>query len=226
MITVIPNHVAQALARLREQYQSKPNIEALIQSWTNQIQELEEITSDMSTNRTVNSAVGIQLDRLGELLNRPREGRTDEQYRIVLLAKISQNISRGTPEDVINVFKVLTSSAKVYLSDDEHGEIYLLADHVLTQDDVNTIIREMYTVVAAGVRINGLGSFDPDDSFAFYGVDIAKGFSSVLDTSKGGKLATIRKPNDKKFAFAGTIEIQEGFGSLLDPDLGGVFVSL
>lgn len=226
MINPILNHVDQALARLREQYQGKPNIEALIRSWTLQIQELEEITSDLATNRTVNNAIGIQLDRLGELLNKPREGRTDEQYRIVLLAKISQNISRGTPEDVINVFKVLTASAKVYLSDDEHGEIYLLADHVLTQDEVNTIIREMYTVVAAGVRINGLGSFDPDDSFAFYGVDIAKGFSSVLDGTKGGKLATLIRPNDKKFAFAGTIEAQEGFGSLYDPDLGGVLVSL
>lgn len=223
MITIITDHIQQAKDRLREQYKNSENILALIESWTGQIQELEEILFQLTTDRSIFTAIGIQLDLLGQLLNKPREGRSDTDYRIVLLAKVAQNISQGTPEELINAFKVLSSSTKVYLSDDHNGEVYLLADHVLTQEQVNMILREMYSVVCAGVRIQGLGSFDPLDSFAFDGVDVARGFGSVYDLAKGGKFATLILPNDKKFAFNGTNDSQSGFGSVYDSDVGGVF---
>lgn len=226
MITLITDHKEQALARLREQYNNKPQILALINSWNGQIQELEEIIYGLSTSRSINTAVGYQLDLLGELLGKQRDGRSDADYRIVLLAKVAQNISRGTPEDAIGVFKILTSSNTVQLSDGAHAEIYLLADHPLTQDEINTILREMDSVVPAGVRINALGSFDPDDSFAYAGTDIAKGFGSLYDLTKGGKLATIRRGNEKKFAFNGTNTSLGGFGSLYDSDAGAVLIAL
>ena len=226
MISLITNHAAQALDRLREQYKNKPQLIALINSWNGQIQELEEVLYGLSTSRSINTATGYQLDLLGELLGKNREGRSDADYRIVLLAKVAQNISRGTPEDVIGVFKILTSSSQVQLSDGYNGEVYLLADHPLTQDQINTILREMDSVVPAGVRVNALGSFDPDDSFAFNGTNIAKGFSSIYDLSKGGKLATIRRGNEKKFAFNGTNTSLGGFGSFYDSDLGGVLIAL
>jgi hypothetical protein len=226
MITLITNHASQALERLREQYKNKPQLIALINSWHGQIQELEEVLFGLTTSRSIETSIGYQLDLLGQLLNKSREGRSDEEYRIVLLAKVAQNISRGTPEDVIGVFKILTSSSQVQLSDGYNGEVYLLADHTLTQDQINTILREMDSVVPAGVRVNALGSFDPDDSFAYAGTDVAKGFSSIYDLSKGGKLATIRRGNEKKFAFDGSNTSLSGFGSVYDSDLGGTLVAL
>lgn len=226
MITLITNHAELALERLREQYKNKPQLMALIDAWNGQIQELEEVLYGLSTSRSISSAFGYQLDLLGQLLGKSREGRTDEEYRIVLLAKVAQNISRGTPEDVIGVFKILTSSSQVQLADGYNGEVYLLADHPLTQDQINIILREMDSVVPAGVRVNALGSFDPDDSFAYAGTDIAKGFSSIYDLSKGGKLATIRRGNEKKYAFDGSNTSLGGFGSLYDSDSGGTLIAL
>lgn len=226
MITQITDHVAQSKARLREQYKNVPEIVALIDSWTGQIQELEDIIFAMSVNRSVLQGEGVQLDLIGQILNVPRDARNDDDYRIALLAKIAQNVSSGTPEDVISIFKLITESAKVYLSNNYNGEVYLLADHPLTQDEVNAMLRDMYRVVGAGVRIQGLGSFDPDDSFAFAGPDLAKGFGSVYDNTKGGKLATLRRGNEKKFAFAGTNESYGGFGTVYDKDVGGVLISV
>lgn len=226
MIDLITDHVEQSKDRLREQYKNKPQILSLIEVWVGQIQELEEILYDLSTSRSIANGIGQQLDLLGELLGKAREGRSDADYKIVLLAKVAQNISRGTPEDVIGVFKILTNSLSVQLSDGYNGEVYLLADHALSQTEVNTILREMDSVVSAGVRINAVGSFDPDDSFAFNGTDIAKGFSSIYDVTKGGKLATIKRGNEKKYAFAGTNPTQGGFGSVYDSYSGGVMVGL
>jgi hypothetical protein len=226
MISLITNHAEQALERLREQYKNKPQLIALINSWNTQIQELEEVLFNLSTSRSITTSIGYQLDLLGQLLSKSREGRSDADYRIVLLAKVAKNISRGTPEDVIGVFKILTSSSQVQLSDGYNGEVYLLADHALTQDQINNILREINSVVPAGVRVNALGSFDADDSFAFNGTDIAKGFSSIYDLSKGGKLATIRRSNEKKFAFDGSNTSLGGFGSLYDSYSGGTLIAL
>ncbi len=223
MITLISNHIEQAKDRLREQYKGKPTIEALITAWVGQIQELEQILIDLSTQRSIDTAAGIQLDLIGELLNKPRNGRSDVDYRILLLAKVAQNISRGTPEDVIAVFKILTSSALVQLGDGHKGEIYLLADHALTQSEVNFILQEMLYVDSAAVRIQGVGSFDPDDSFAMNGTNLAKGFGSIYDVTKGGKFATIKLRNDIKFAFFGANDSQGGFSSIYDNQIGGSF---
>jgi hypothetical protein len=223
MITLISNHIEQAKDRLREQYKGKPTIEALITAWVGQVQELEQILIDLSTQRSIDTASGIQLDLIGELLNKPRNGRSDADYRILLLAKIAQNISRGTPEDVIAVFKILTSSSRVQLGDGHLGEIYLLADHVLSQDEVNFILQEMIFVDSAAVRIQGVGSFEPDDSFAFDGSNLAKGFGSIYDVTKGGKFATIKLRNDIKFAFFGSNDSQGGFSSIYDNQIGGSF---
>lgn len=226
MITLITNHTELAKDRLREQYKKAPTILALIDAWVGQLQDLEIVLNDLSTKRTIQEGEGYQLDLMGELLDKPRDGRSDVDYRIVLLAKIAQNISRGTPEDVIGVFKILTSSSVVQLNDSYLGEIYLLADHALTQSQVNFILREMLYVDSAGVRINGIGSFDPDDSFAFAGTDFAKGFGDYSNSLLGGKFATIALGNEIKFAFAGTNPTQSGFGSLDDTLAGGALDSL
>lgn len=226
MINLITNHVELAKDRLREQYKNSPNILALIEAWVGEIQELEQVLFDLAEKRTISQGEGIQLDKIGELLNKPRDGRSDADYRIVLLAKVAQNISRGTSEDIIGVFKILTSSAKVQFGNGDLGEIYLLADHSLTQDQVNFILREMMTVDSAGVRIGAIGSFDPDDSFSMDGTDLAKGYSSVYDTAKGGKFARIMLGNETKFAFDGANTSLGGYGSIYDNLVGGAFDGL
>lgn len=225
-ITLVTNHQQAAKNRLREQYKGKPIIEGLLDSWTGQIQDLEQVFIDLSTKRSLVASEGIQLDLLGELLDVLRQGKTDAAYRIALRAKIAKNFSRGTPEDVIAIFKLLTSSTKVQLADGAMGDFHILADHPLTQDEVNILLREMMFTDSAAVRMTGIGSFDPPDSFAFDGSDSAKGFGSIYDVTKGGKFATITRTNEIKFAFSGDDTSGGGFGSIYDPIVGGVFVGL
>lgn len=47
---------------------------------------------------------GVQLDRIGKLVNQARGGASDAEYRPILRARIRANKSNGTPDDVINVF--------------------------------------------------------------------------------------------------------------------------
>ena len=61
-IDKITTHQSDALRRLLEQYKNKPNLANFIKVYADQIQEVETLACDLFTSRTVDGAVGAQLD--------------------------------------------------------------------------------------------------------------------------------------------------------------------
>lgn len=95
------NHIEEGLAKLISQFNKKPKIRALATSYIRQFQELEDAFSDLLTETTIDNSEGIHLDNIGAIVGEPRIGRSDEQYRVALRARILLNKSNGTIEDVI-----------------------------------------------------------------------------------------------------------------------------
>lgn len=225
MITPISDHVERAKQLLLSQYKEVESLGWILESGINQIQYLEDMFVALVTNRAIDTAIGIQLDRLGNIVGIPRiPGQSDESYRFAIRIKIGQNISEGEPESVINAFRTITGASMVYLSDGLHAEIYLSGDIDFTQEQVNTIFREMKKVIAAGVRLGGVGSFDPTEPFTFAGIQAGLGFGTESDPTIGGKLAQMQVRNDIKFAFEGLNPNNGGMGTVYDPLIGGVFI--
>lgn len=231
MINIISSHYNEALARLLQQYKDQPNIAKFIGIYATQVQELEQIIHDMFTNRMLNDSVGIQLDRLGEIVGVARQGFADNEYRVLILVKIGQNSSQGTPEDVINIVKLLpltVPSERVHYQNLGTASIMVYTAAEIPPEDVTFIYDNIQEVVAAGVRIDHFASYSPDDAFAFSGINgaaAALGFSDDDFPLTGGKLA---KLNIKKvpFAFSGNNPTYEGLGSIQDPVAGGVLIGL
>lgn len=107
MITQITDHDAQAKKRLITQYQDSENIKKILTVYTAQIQEIEDELFKLINDREIDTAAGYQLDQLGTILNEPRFGLNDDNYRLLLKAKIAENTSEGTIEDVISIFRML-----------------------------------------------------------------------------------------------------------------------
>lgn len=102
------NHVSEAIDNLIAQFKDKPNFQAFITSFVNQVQELEVALNDLITERTLDTAIGEQLDGIGEILGEDRQGRNDDDYRTALRAKVLLNIGSGTPEEIIEMISYLT----------------------------------------------------------------------------------------------------------------------
>ncbi len=226
MITSINDHIQRAKDRLMSQYKDKPNLGFVVESLVEQIQDLEDVFVDLCTSRTIDLSAGTQLDLLGSIVGISREpGQLDDDYRLAIKVRIGQNISEGEPESIISSFRTLTGAALVILNDGYFAEVSISSELNFTQSQVDDLVREMKKVIAAGVRLSGIGSFgDPSDSFAFAGNLPGKGFGTEADNTVGGKFSTFKPSREKQFAFDGPSPNNSGFGTVYDPLIGGVMI--
>lgn len=231
MVQYIADHAPQAIKRLIQQYQDRVKLIAIMNAVNKQIQDLEDSGQDMFTSLALDFAVGAQLDLFGRIVVQPREGFDDEFYRILLKVKIGINNSSGEPKAIINTIRLLTAATLVHYQNAGNGTILLGVNTEIDPVLIDFIYNNMEKVVMAGVKIDAIISFDPDDSFSFDGVGpVGLGFSSLADPSSGGKFAYINRPTFPKFAFSTITGAADptgaGFGALADPSAGGMLVGL
>ncbi len=225
--TPVTTHIADALNRLLQQYRDKPNITGILTGLLAEMQPLEQMFCDLGNNRWLATASGVQLDELGVLLGIGRTGQSDNDYRKLLQARIYQTISEGLPETIIEVYKFLTEANVVCYQEYYPAGIGLESDGTIPAGSEVSFYQFVQLAVPAGVRVESLTTFDPDDSFAFDGgigaaIVGADGFASDTTESDGGKFAKTAV-NNVPFAFAGGVSGDLGFGDVKDPALGGTF---
>ncbi len=82
----------------------KPRFMALAAAVLRQVTDLQALISTMESGFSVASAVGVQLDLLGETFHIPRlPGQTDEEYQTYLQQRLKLYRWTGMNEDVDNV---------------------------------------------------------------------------------------------------------------------------
>jgi hypothetical protein len=228
-IIKITDHTSEALARLLQQYKNKPNIRKLLEVYLDQIQEIETMFCQLLEETNVFDAIGAQLDGIGEIVVQPRNGLSDDQYRIRIFVKIGKNVSEGEVNRVGSVFKILTQSAYVHLIVLNDAEIQLQGTETIgtTREEVNFIFSNMQEVVAAGVRISYILCADENLSYAYEGTNTsapALGYDDGLGLS-GGLYATLYTEK-LDYAYAGNDVDVKGYGAgSLDPLAGGIYLA-
>lgn len=177
---------------------SENNIKKLLRGLVSPVQTLEDQLQLLFTERSVNTAIGEQLDVLGRVVGQDRGGMVDDDYRRLIRARISVNRSKGTIADVLTVASLVVDNNGAYLQVDNQGTaaFVLRIEDVITDWTVAELtIRMLRETVSAGVRIilefsesleTGMFHFDTYTP----GGSTGKGWGSTLDASVGGKLAS------------------------------------
>ncbi len=192
MITEITNHKELAKEKLRQQYKNLPLLEGFLDAFVEQIQQLETVFVDLRDDRTIYNAVGANLDAWGRLLNAARNGLNDEEYRLVLLAQVAVNVSKGTPEDIIRVFQLFMNPTYVSYNETYPANIQLTAVGGTPIGDIDSIKDAVKRAAPAGVSLD-LFTTAPGNPFVFFG-DLdpnGRGFGDVNDPTIGGFLVGI-----------------------------------
>lgn len=226
MIDQITNHIEAGLRRRLEQYKNLPNIQAILEIYLDQNQQVEDAIYPLFRALNINLQSGAMLDLIGEIIGKPRTTNDDGRYRVLLWVKVHQNVSKGEPERVISVFKLLTESEYVHNINLGGAEVQVqVTEDFNDQDEVNLVYREIEKVIAAGVRLATILVADPLEAFAYEGINSqapALGYDDGLGS--GGKYAKhyiYKVP----FAYAGADAGAEGYGAGgADPLCGGVYV--
>ena len=163
-------HAADAPLLFVAQFQPSPNLVALIQLMVDQVQEIEDAQFEILTEvSNILVAVGEQLDNLGRILNDQRNGRTDVDYRLGLLARINLNLSSGTGEDLISLVLNVTGPNTVELVEDFPAHF-----DVIIQDPVPAETGTLASIFvqsgkAAGVR--GITQWQIATGVDYFGFD-------------------------------------------------------
>ena len=156
-------HVADGLKHLAYQFQDLPNFEAILIAWLNRIQEIEDVLWELIDERTIDAAVGVQLDGIGAIVGEPRLGKTDDKYRLFIKARRLVNLSSGTVPELIEILGLLTENTIEYRVEYPAGFSLIVADILALPESVALILSD---AVVAGVAVH-LNYADVLDTAAF-----------------------------------------------------------
>ncbi len=97
------DHEALSASRFLDQFKNAVDLKALMASYAEQIQDLENAMFEVILERVLPTAEGVQLTVLGAIVQQPRTTSDDVEFRIAISARIAINLSDSTPEDLIKV---------------------------------------------------------------------------------------------------------------------------
>jgi hypothetical protein len=140
---------AEAVANLIEQFRDKQNLGAFLSAFTDQIQDAENAAFELIDERTLDAAVGVQLDGLGEIIGLERGGLDDDDYRARLKAQIKINSSSGTINEILEIVALIESAP------DDFKELYpasIITTIYTPTEDPQLIALAIRDSRSAGVR--------------------------------------------------------------------------
>ncbi len=173
------DHVEEGLLLLPSQWDDKPVIRGILAAWLTPLNDTEQNALDVRDGFNVNTAIGVQLDIIGDYFDEQRQGRSDTDYRTAILTQISTTNGSGTPNQLIDLFSSITNTSSVTIY--EH---YPLSVALLASGGVDTdLTAPPYMRDAAPASVDYVGlMFDPA-GYAWIGKEetIVFGDANLLD---------------------------------------------
>jgi hypothetical protein len=152
-LTHNPAHVADGLAAPIHDLR-KPRLQALLGSYLQEVQELEDAYWDLYLRTMIRDAAGQALERLGALVGQPRQNRTDSVYRIWILARALVLRSSGRPEELLRIARmVLPDSATIRLREEYPAAVSVLLDGPVDEELGRALASLLHRAKADGVRM-------------------------------------------------------------------------
>lgn len=124
------------------------------------------------TLRSVDNALGAQLDVLGRIVGRPRNGITDDEvYRRLVRAQISANKSDGTNADILTIARLVVADpdATFVLRNEGAAGFVLAVGGIALDEDIAAVLLELLLrATSGGVRLLlEYATSPPEDVFRF-----------------------------------------------------------
>jgi hypothetical protein len=236
----IRDYVTEARGLVTEQFKGKTVMDKYLRLLLSGILDAQEVLRQIQQQRSIDTAVGAQLDVIGEIVGRPRglvtaelfeyfgfqggplsdtfgslndttvgsawyslngplgisRAPSDEEYRLILKAKIIKNRTLATPEDVIDAYKFLFGASRVQL--DETGpeicSVRIGIGKILTDVERGLLFdlggADILLPKPVGVSYT-YTEFDSDRTFATEGFPGAMGPGELSDPSTGGIVSNL-----------------------------------
>lgn len=182
------NFVEHGLSRLAFQFNNSEKLKSLISVQLDEYQVLNDTLYDLLNNRLIDGSVGVQLDKLGDILGIERKNYSDELYKKLLKATANVNGSFMTVENTLTMISMMFNGVKVKYSLTASLQPHYTIMKILNQEE-RRLLDELPTLLGIG-DINYVSAHDIN-AFGFSDDPDARGFSSINDSELGGNFASI-----------------------------------
>lgn len=118
---------------ITSEHRQQPKYIAMLTAYLRKLQDAQMLIEAFDLHFDLNEAIGTQLDRLGDIVGRIRilqfqpENQSaklnDENYRLIIKAKILQNQWAGTIEDMATLFKQVFPDMRLQIIDNQDMSI-------------------------------------------------------------------------------------------------------
>lgn len=113
-----PTGLATTMADRLLMFVRNTNFRALVSVFAQRTQDIVDVGVDVTEAFDVDTAVGVQLDTLGAILQRPRHGYADDRYRVLLQIQIELILSSGTSAPTLmRIVELFTTYAPLAYSE-------------------------------------------------------------------------------------------------------------
>lgn len=156
-ITQVTTHEADALARLPGWLNDSVNLQAFLTVLVEPYQAIEDALIDLLDGHSIDTAVGVQLDVIGKILDMARvsAGEADADYRIRLYGRSAELSRSGEPETLISTWLIIWTAVKIYYVDVVGIATFELTAEVVTDpadsDQDAAALEAISTAKAGGV---------------------------------------------------------------------------
>lgn len=178
------DHVTSGLGKLISQYSDSPNVRFLLQTFLEELQEIEDVNTELLLQDNIATAEGVQLDGIGEHLGKRREGLSDVDYREVLNIQKVLNAGEGQFSTALQMWQVLTGSSTATMEEEFPAGVKLYSDvGAPTLQTIQLFTQTLPITVTASIT----SSFSANPAFCFDGGS-GEGFGTTEDAGIGGEL--------------------------------------
>ena len=158
----------QMLDDLPSQFKNKDKIEGLIFALSRQLNAVKEVSEQLNAMRSLRTAVGKQLDGIGNIAVLTRDEATvlalkssafkqmtDDIYRLYLVQKIMANMTNCTYQDIYNAMVILWGKTPIWYSEsiDEPATITMTVPALSSFDETSTFLG-LWEIRPAGVQMH------------------------------------------------------------------------
>jgi len=165
------------------QFSESKNIQLLVELIAEEAKSYEEVAEKVFTSFLLSEATGFALDSIGEFINFPREGRSDDAYRTALVIAAIGSGSSITRDSIANLIDIVTGGIGGYFVQGRYHDLYIYLQDACVERSVAQEFIDKYLPTNTQASV----LFESGTSFGFEGNDLAGGFDKVRQQAGEGE---------------------------------------
>jgi hypothetical protein len=170
-------YTAQGLTRLVTAFRDKPRIAALLASYLDEIQEIENAAFDIYLDRMLRGGTVTDdiANKIGKMVGQNREGFDTPTYLLLITARIAANRSDGKRETLIRIAKLLIPDTLIFVYQFNPQSLLMIPQGPVPFDPYLIARQFLLPAVAGGEGFMFGWVLQPIASSLMYGYSVANG---------------------------------------------------